>query len=141
VHDVHPQPPQLEVEQGSGQALCTNPAALGGGSGDLTSYFDRVHAVFGSPRPNLARDPTTPDPPDLGTPFVALPGLVTAECVATDQFSYLSISPNAAPGPRVDDVAGDLTPPQWGLHTIDVSMALGDLVALVRAQAAAWAAS
>jgi sorbitol-specific phosphotransferase system component IIBC len=61
--------------------------------------------------------------------------------VATDQFSYLSISPNAAPGPRVDDVAGDLTPPQWGLHTIDVSMALGDLVALVRAQAAAWAAS
>ena len=36
-----------------------------------------------------------------------------------------------------DDITGDLTP-QWGLHLIDANVGLGNLVDIVRVQAAAW---
>ena len=44
------------------------------------------------------------------------------------------------PGPRVDDIGGDLTP-QWGMHLVDVNVALGNLVDLVGQQAKAWLAA
>ena len=39
-------------------------------------------------------------------------------------------------GPRPDDIGGDITPP-WGLHLVDVNIAMGDIVDLVASQAAA----
>jgi len=39
--------------------------------------------------------------------------------------------------PRVDDVGGDLTP-EWGLHLIDVNVAMGDLVAIAQSQGHAY---
>jgi hypothetical protein len=70
--------------------------------------------------------------------FVSVPGLVTGECVVRNGFSYLELTVHPDPGPRVDDVRGDLTP-EWGMHLIDVNVALGDLVALAGAQATAYA--
>jgi hypothetical protein len=40
--------------------------------------------------------------------------------------------------PRVDDIPGDLTP-DWGMHLVDVNVALGDIVDLVARQSAAYA--
>ena len=39
--------------------------------------------------------------------------------------------------PRVDDIRGDLTP-EWGLHLVDVQLAMGDLVAVVASQVEAY---
>jgi hypothetical protein len=39
--------------------------------------------------------------------------------------------------PRIDDINGDLTP-EWGMHLIDVNVAMGDLVSLARSQGKAF---
>ena len=39
--------------------------------------------------------------------------------------------------PRIDDIGGDLTP-EWGMHLIDVNVAMGDLVSLARSQGKAF---
>lgn len=103
------------------QVLCTNPAALSGGSGALSPYFP------------------TADVPGAGvsTPWVTYPDMCRSHCEYRRGISWL----------QVDDVApaGDTNPavrqtdgPQWGLHVVDVNIALGNLVSLVRAEAAAY---
>lgn len=109
-------------------AICTNPAALGGGFAELqmiTAVAADADAEFG-----VAAD----------TPYVALPGLVSGQCVEQNGVNYLEIAVNAGPGPRIDEVKGDLGP-QWGLHAIDYNLALGDLLALAGGQAEAWQAA
>lgn len=123
------------------EALCTNPADLTGGEGELVPYFDIAEdSPFAPADPDLAWDPALPDPPEITTPFVALPGLVSSRCANNGTHSYLELSVNPDPGPRVDDITGDLTP-EWGMHLIDVNVALGNLIDLVAAQARAWAAA
>ncbi|MNC96966.1 hypothetical protein D3C83_144780 [compost metagenome] len=57
-----------------------------------------------------------------------------------DGHQYLEVTIAAdASDPRADDIEGDLTE-GWGLHLIDVDVALGDLVALATTQAEAWLA-
>jgi Protein of unknown function (DUF3089)/CHRD domain len=120
------------------QALCTDPQALSGT--DLVSYFDIAHdSPFAPANPRLAWDPALPDPPAITTPFVALPGLVSSRCVSDGTFSYLELTNHPDPGPRADDIPGDLTP-EWGMHLVDVDVAQGNLIDIAEAQAAAWAA-
>ena len=74
----------------------------------------------------------------MTTEFATLPGLLTAECITTDGFHHLSLTVHGDPsGPRIDDIRGDLSP-QWGMHLVDANVAMGDLVTLVRSQAAAF---
>ena len=52
--------------------------------------------------------------------------------------TFLEVTVHGDPSdPRVDDIIGDITP-QWGLHLIDVNLAMGDLITIVRQQAAGW---
>jgi Protein of unknown function (DUF3089) len=100
-------PDRLEV-------LCTNPAALGGGSGALRPYF-------------LSDT----------TPWVSPRGLYHARCRKGKSASWLHVTDIGGPGdsrPRVEQDQG----PAWGLHNVDVNLALGNLVDLVRRQGAAW---
>ncbi len=130
-------PPDRTSLFGRGQgarsvAGCTNPAALEGGPAHLRSYFgvgdlpDDGSWVTGGP--------------EIGTGFVSTPGLLTGECVRVDGFSYLEITVNGDPADgRTDEIAGDVMlrgepSAAWGLHLIDVSVAMGDLVTLVRQQ-------
>ena len=123
------------------EALCTNPADLTGGSGELTPYFDIAEgSQFAPANPRLAWDPAITDPPPITTPFVALPGLVSSRCANNGTHSYLELHVNPDPGPRVDDIGGDLTP-EWGMHLVDVNVAMGNLVAIASEQAQAWLAS
>jgi hypothetical protein len=119
------------------EAGCTNPANLAGGSGELKAYLSAEgRTIAGQPR---ARMWVTPEQ-KIDTPFVAVPGLLTAKCAANEHARYLEITVNGNPAdPRADDIAGDLTP-QWGLHLIDVNLAIGNLVDLVGQQAKAYAA-
>jgi hypothetical protein len=127
------------------QAACVNPAALGGGSGELHAYLSAAgRSIVGSaaePRPWV-----TPAKP-IETPFVSVPGLLTAQCVANDKGSYLEGTVHGNPAdPRVDDIAGDVMAngevnPSWGLHLIDVNLAMGNLVDIVREQGKAFAAA
>jgi Protein of unknown function (DUF3089) len=127
------------------QAACVNPAALGGGSGELHAYLSAAgRSIVGSaaePRPWV-----TPAKP-IETPFVSVPGLLTARCVANDKGSYLEVTVHGNPAdPRVDDIAGDVMTngepnASWGLHLIDFNLAMGNLVDIVREQGKAYLAA
>jgi hypothetical protein len=125
-------------------AACVNPAALGGGSGELHAYLSsggRGNGSSAEPRPWV-----TPAQP-INTPFVSVPGLLTAECVANEKGSYLAVTVHGDPkDPRADDIVGDVitngqVQANWGLHLIDVNLAMGNLVDLVGQQAKAYLAS
>ncbi len=119
---------------------CVNPANMRGGKGDPESYFSSQGNGLSNPAPNWTGDPWTP----IGTPFVKTPGLVTVECVNNTLGSYLSVHVNADPrDPRTDDIFGDTIrdgkiDPAWGLHLIDMNLAMGDLVSIVARQGRAW---
>lgn len=124
-------------------AACTNPAALGGGSGELHSYLGAAGRGNGSsvePRPWV----TPPQP--IKTTFVSVPGLLTAECVSNEKGSYLAVTVHGDPAdPRTDDIVGDVVTngqvqADWGLHLIDANLAMGNLVDIVRHQAKAYLA-
>jgi Protein of unknown function (DUF3089) len=113
----------------SGRAVCANPAALGGGAGILTPYFFSSQAAF-------SRGAGEP----IETPFVSFPEFLQAECVESGEFTYLSLEVLSDPAdPRVDDIDGDITA-DWGLHLVDVHIAMGTLVDLATTQHAAFAA-
>lgn len=87
----------------------------------------------------------TPAKP-INTPFVSVPGLLTAECVSNEQGTYLAVTTHSNPAdPRTDQIAGDVVTngqiqANWGLHLIDVQVALGNLVDIVGQQAKAYLA-
>lgn len=75
---------------------------------------------------------------ELATPWVTYKDLVSAKCVNDGEFSYLSLAlTGTAPGGRIDDVGGDLTP-SWGMHLIDMNVAIGNLVDLAASQGEAY---
>lgn len=112
---------------GPGEAACTNPAALTGGPAPLTPYFPTTTGIVPLPGASV-----------LTTPYVTLPSFLTGECVTSNGLHYLQVTVSGDPGDaRPDDIGGDLTP-QWGLHLVDVHLAMGDIVNLVKSQIAAF---
>jgi len=125
-------------------AACTNPAALGGGSGQLHAYLDTTGRTITSSTPGKPR--VTQEQP-IETPWVSVPGLLTAKCTSNDNASgYLEVTVNGNPNDaRVDDIVGDIGAggnvlANWGLHLIDVNLAMGNLVDIVGREAKAYAA-
>lgn len=125
------------------EAACVNPAALLGRK-DLHAYMSNQANIASSAAatPEWVKGKANPK-----TPFVALPGLISGQCVSKDGFSYLAARVNADPSdPRTDVINGDVTGPggviakDWGLHLIDANIAMGDLVEVVGQQAKAYAA-
>ena len=118
-------------------AACTNPAALGGGTGQLHAYFNGDGRTVVGPGPQ--RPWVSPDRA-VETPYVSVPGLLTAECKTNEHASYLEVTVHGNPAdPRTDDIGGDLGAGQqiqanWGLHLIDVHLAIGNLVDIVGQQ-------
>jgi hypothetical protein len=113
------------------EVLCTNPAALGGGSARLTSIYPTKPfaqsvigaaanaAVSGLPRPN--------------TPWAAFPKAYTGRCSHASGASVLQLRPvsNLFTLTPVPDAT-------WGLHLGDANIALGNLTNLVRRQIALY---
>jgi Protein of unknown function (DUF3089) len=115
--------------------LCTNPAALGGGSGVLDpidaskpffpgSVLAAAIKALGIPMPT---------PP---TVWWTTPGAYRAHCSSANSAHVLQITP----------LDGAKTPvpsptPQFGLHFLDANVALGNLVRIVKRESAAFVAS
>jgi MFS family permease len=125
-------------------AACANPAALGGGSGALHAYLSSGgRSITGS---SAEPRPWTNPPKPIATPFVSVPGLLTAQCVSNEKGSYLEVTVHGNPAdPRADDIVGDVMAngqvnASWGLHLIDVNLAMGNLLDIVKEQAKAYAA-
>ncbi len=125
-------------------AACTNPAALGGGSGELHAYLSTDGSMIvqtTTPKPWVV--PARP----IDTPWVSVPGLLTAQCMTNDNATYLEVSVHGDPsGPRTNDIVGDLMVGKavlanWGLHLVDVNLSMGNLVDIVGQQSKAWLAT
>jgi polyvinyl alcohol dehydrogenase (cytochrome) len=125
------------------EPACTNPAALGGGSGELHAYLSSTgRTLIGTTTPK----PWAVPEQSIDTPFVSVPGLLTARCTTGEHATYLEVTVHGNPAdPRVDDIVGDIAPgtPRaavWGLHLIDVGLTMGNLLDIVGRQAQAYAA-
>lgn len=120
------------------RAVCANPAALGGGSAPLDSYFSAERGMSG--------DSWTTPPKPIDTPFVKLPGLLTGECLADEHGSYLAVTLHPTEGgARVNDIGGDLivggeVQADWGLHRVDANLNMGNMIALVGEESKAYLA-
>jgi hypothetical protein len=124
-------------------AGCTNPAALGGGSGNLHAYLSTDgRTIVGTTPPQ----PWVASESKIDTPWVSVPGLLTAECKSNENATYLEVTVHGNPtDPRTDDIGGDLgaagrIQADWGLHLVDFNIAMGNLVEIVGRQAKAWVA-
>jgi hypothetical protein len=97
------------------QVACVNPAAMSGGTGTLQPFF------------NTGSQPQVP--------WVTYVGLYSANCQSRGGATWLQVTPHRAAGdgrPVVTQALG----PLWGLHIYDVNIALGNLVAVLRAEIA-----
>lgn len=113
------------------EVLCTNPAALGGGSAPITSIFPSAPFAPGTTIGALTTQVGMPQPA-ASTPWLQAKAY-TAACSSEGGANVL----------RITGVAGapDLKPlpdATWGLHLVDANIALGDLEALVAMQAARY---
>jgi len=106
--------------------MCVNPASLAGGRAPLDPYLPSLVLAF-LPASHSLR---------VTTPWVAFPGEYTGGCETSGDATWLQVS--HAGGPDRRPVLGRLQEPVLGLHVLDVNIALGDLVQLVRAEAAAY---
>jgi hypothetical protein len=111
------------------RVLCTNPAALGGGSAVVDPIFPS--APF-APGTLIAAGIgllgiTQPTPPTVWTEE---PGAYRAQCISSQGASVLQVAPLGGaqtPTPSPD--------PSWGLHLLDANVELGNLLAVLRHEA------
>jgi hypothetical protein len=75
-------------------AACTNPAALAGGSGDLHAYLSTAgRTITGTtpPKPWVTPEQT------IDTPWVSVPGLLSARCNTNENATYLEVTVHGDP--------------------------------------------
>jgi hypothetical protein len=123
------------------EAACTNPAALAGGSGVLHAYLGVGSLIA---MPGGVKHQWTTSGAAVDTPFVSLPGMLSAKCAANEHANYLELTVAGDPADaRADDIPGDLAmagkpQPNWGMHLVDVNLAMGNLLDIVAQQSKAW---
>jgi Protein of unknown function (DUF3089) len=101
------------------RVVCVNPGAPGGGS----ALLDPIVPV-----------PSAPDAEDVGG-FIEFTDSLAARCRSNRASTWLDAS--LVPGSQLPELAVVPTSgPAWGLHRVDVTLALGDLVRLAAEQAA-----
>ena len=129
-----------KVPQPGMVAACVNPAALAGGK----AVTDAIFSTRGAGEASAVQTSWTAAAPLPTTPFVKVPGLISAECVQQGGFSYLAVTVNKdGADARTDTIVGDVTVngavlADWGLHLLDMPVTMGNLVSLAEKQANAW---
>ncbi len=105
--------------------MCVNPASLTGGTGSLDPYLPtRVLAVTGTTF-------------EAKTPWIAYAGGYTARCESSGDASWLQVTHTGGSSDR-RPLLTLFQQPVIGLHILDLNIALGNLVSLVRDQAVAY---
>jgi hypothetical protein len=112
--------------------LCTNPALLPGGPSDLDSIVATTPYAPGliAAGIQLLHFPL----PKVSTPFIEAKAAFSGECSTEGGASVLRIT--SKEGTPVPDPSPT---PAWGLHRLVGSVALGDLLRLVREETTAYA--
>ena len=111
--------------------LCTDPTRLAGDGGALRAYFPTARM----PGPlGLVQDQP---PAGLTTPWVSTPGLYRARCAANADANWLQVADAGGAGDRRFRVTHSIGA-DWGLHLVDLNLAYGNLVDVVRRQAKAY---
>ena len=106
--------------------MCVNPAAPAGGSGPLIPYLPSLALAFLPGGRTLK----------VKTPWVSFPGEYSARCKSSGNATWLQVTHIGGHDPRPQLAkSGDAL---LGLHVLDVNIALGNLVRLVRDEAAAF---
>ncbi len=108
--------------------MCVNPASPGGGTALLEPYFPSLTLAFLRPKAGTIAP--------VSTPWVAFPGEYTARCKSSGGATWLQVTHVGGASdnrPVLTTRNGAL-----GLHVFDVNLALGNLVSLVRSEAAAY---
>lgn len=106
---------------------CVNPAAPAGRPARLDPYVPSIFLQF------LGAGAA----PQVSTPWVSFPGEYTAVCKTSGNATWLQV--RHTPGSRDQrPLLADLDDPSLGLHILDVNIALGNLVRLVRDEGAAY---
>jgi hypothetical protein len=114
------------------EVLCTNPAALAGGSAPLTSLYPSTPFAPRSTIGALTRLVGLPTP-TVSTPWIQSQAF-TGVCSSENGINVLKIT-GLTGAPELKP----LPAPTWGLHLVDANIALGNLVTLVHGQAARYA--
>lgn len=109
------------------EALCTDPRALAGRPGAVTSLYPSkpLYGVFGAIQTPMFNG----DVPTAATPWVSPLRQYRSSCVTSNGAHVLFMKPIGS--------APVLTPaptPPWGLHLLDLNLPLGDLIQVTRAQ-------
>jgi hypothetical protein len=104
---------------------CVNPAAPGGGSGELDAYL---------PKPKAA--------PEGDPPWVRAVGQLSAACMRDSGGDVLSITiePGRYAGLLHAGLPRFVLAPGWGLHRLDLSLPQGDILDVVAAETQSWQA-
>jgi hypothetical protein len=109
------------------QVLCTNPTGLGGGSGILRPYVLAEELDF----QGIGRQT------GIETPWVTYPQMYSAECASANGTTWLRVglvNGDKETRPVIPQVNGW----SYGLHNVDIAIALGNLVDLVGRQGASF---
>jgi Protein of unknown function (DUF3089) len=120
------------TSSGRMQVLCTNPAALAGGTGMADPIFPSqpfapgTGIAVGIALLHLVQ----PHPPTM---WLSLPGSYRARCSSAGGANVLQIT--ALHGAQTATPSPD---PTWGLHLLDANVALGNLLEIVASESAAF---
>jgi hypothetical protein len=104
-------------------AICTNPAALGGGSAALDTFF-------------LSSDQKPPVP--VTTPWTEYRSLFAGTCRHYDASTWFQVTRTPAMRKSAPDINASSSP-EWGLHIFDMALPLGNLVDDIATEEAAYA--
>jgi hypothetical protein len=115
------------------QVLCTNPAALAGGPATVDPIFPSAPFAPGTLiAAGISLLKLTQPAPK--TVWSSQPGAYRARCSSAGGANVLQISPLG--GAQVATPSPD---PTWGLHLVDANIELGNLLTVVKNEAAAFA--
>ena len=119
-----------ETAKAGQQVACVNPAALGGGTGDLDPYLLTASQIG-------LKEP-------VPTPWVTYPGLYSATCEQGGGATWLQVTSLARTSHTRPVVTEDILPgaadtgPAWGYHGYEYNLTLGNLLHDVAGEEAAW---
>ena len=115
------------------EVLCTNPAALGGGSAKLSSIVPARKFAPGT-LIGLGNELLGLPLPQASTSFIEGRGAFSGRCATRNGARVLDVrSRGGTPVPKPSP------DPTWGLHLLDANIAQGDLLAVLRRQIRAYA--
>lgn len=138
------------IEDENFEAICVNPADLTENSPNLDVRLPLQQAPItsllvdkkgsGGPYPNVYKNFFK----SANYSLFNVPGKFTGQCQRNDLgVHYLEVTLlNDAGDQRASEYEGELwVAPNWGLHLLDVSLAMGDLLTLAESQIESWLAN